>query len=98
NPLYNWDELARDGFQWWLTRLEVQQRLFDLIRIDHFRGLVACWEIPAHTPEPILGHWVAVPGYKFLETCFKALPNLPLVAENLRLIGEDVEALRHSFG
>jgi 4-alpha-glucanotransferase len=97
NPLYNWDVMTDGGFQWWLGRLGVQQRLFDLIRIDHFRGLAACWEIPADSGDPRLGQWVDVPGHTFLQACFDAFPTLPLVAENLGVIGEDVENLRETF-
>ena len=97
NPLYDWDAMAKDGYQWWLDRLGVQQKLFDLIRIDHFRGLMACWEIPADSGDPRLGEWVSVPGHEFLEACFKAFPKLPIVAENLGVIGADVEALRQRF-
>lgn len=98
NPLYNWEVMARDGYQWWLQRLESQRHLFDLIRIDHFRGLQAYWEIPAITPEPRFGHWAPGPGDTFLEACFQRFPDLPLVAENLGIISEDIEALRKRFG
>ena len=97
NPLYNWQAMARDGYQWWLERLESQRHLFDLIRIDHFRGLQAYWEIPAKTPEPRFGDWVAGPGDHFLEACFTRFPDLPLVAENLGVISNDVEELRKRF-
>lgn len=97
NPLYDWDAMARDGYQWWLERLESQRHLFDLIRIDHFRGLQAYWEIPAKTPEPRLGYWVPGPGEHFLEACFSMFPDLPLVAENLGVISDDVEELRKRF-
>lgn len=97
NPLYDWDAMASEGFHWWLSRLSVQQKLFDLIRIDHFRGLMACWEIPADSGDPRLGQWVDVPGHEFLEACCKEFPGLPLVAENLGVIGPDVEQLRQRF-
>ncbi|MBL3556907.1 MULTISPECIES: 4-alpha-glucanotransferase [Marinobacter] len=97
NPLYDWQAMARDGYQWWLERLESQRHLFDLIRIDHFRGLQAYWEIPAKTPEPRFGGWVAGPGDHFLEACFTRFPDLPLVAENLGVISDDVEVLRKRF-
>lgn len=97
NPLYDWQAMARDGYQWWLERLESQRHLFDLIRIDHFRGLQAYWEIPAKTPEPRFGGWVAGPGDHFLEACFTRFPDLPLVAENLGVISDDVEELRKRF-
>lgn len=97
NPLYQWEIMAGDGYQWWLDRLESQRHLFDLIRIDHFRGLRAYWEIPGQTPEPRLGYWVTGPGEQFLEACFRRFPDLPLVAENLGIISDDVEELRHRF-
>lgn len=97
NPLYNWEAMALDGYQWWLERLESQRDLFDLIRIDHFRGLRAYWEIPAKTPEPRFGYWVAGPGDQFLGACFTRFPDLPLVAENLGIISDDVEELRKQF-
>ncbi|MBW0146242.1 4-alpha-glucanotransferase [Marinobacter arenosus] len=97
NPLYDWEAMAGDGYQWWLQRLDSQRHLFDLIRIDHFRGLEAYWEIPAHDPQPRHGHWVAGPGRAFLEACFGTFPELPLVAENLGIISEEVEQLRRAF-
>lgn len=97
NPLYNWEAMAQDGYEWWLQRLESQRHQFDLIRIDHFRGLKAYWEIPAETPEPRYGYWVPGPGAHFLEACFNRFPDLPLVAENLGIISDDVEELRKQF-
>ena len=97
NPLYNWEAMAADGYQWWLERLESQRHLFDLIRIDHFRGLQAYWEIPAATPEPRHGYWAPGPGAPFLDACFTRFPDLPLVAENLGVISDDVEGLRKRF-
>ncbi|KPQ30064.1 MAG: 4-alpha-glucanotransferase [Marinobacter excellens HL-55] len=98
NPLYDWTAMARQNYRWWIERLASQREEFDLLRIDHFRGLQAFWEIPAADPKPINGHWVAGPADAFLAACFEQLPDLPLVAENLGVIGEDVEALRHRFG
>ena len=97
NPLYDWQAMAADGYRWWLDRLASQWEKFDLLRIDHFRGLQAFWEIPASDPRPINGHWVPGPGDDFLSACFRQLPDLPLVAENLGFIGEEVEQLRHRF-
>lgn len=97
NPLYNWQVMAEDGYQWWLQRLESQRHLFDLIRIDHFRGLQAYWEIPAEAPQPRNGYWVPGPSDHFLQACFDRFPDLPLVAENLGIISDDVEELRHRF-
>ncbi|WP_372998254.1 4-alpha-glucanotransferase [Marinobacter sp.] len=97
NPLYNWNAMAGDGYQWWLERLESQRHLFDLIRIDHFRGLQAYWEIPAETPQPRFGYWAPGPADHFLQACFSRFPDLPLVAENLGIISDDVEELRKRF-
>ena len=97
NPLYDWQTMAADGYRWWLERLAGQNEKFDLLRIDHFRGLQAFWEIPADAPSPVNGYWVPGPGDDFLATCFRQLPGLPLVAENLGHIGEDVEQLRRRF-
>ncbi|MCM0612038.1 4-alpha-glucanotransferase [Marinobacter sediminum] len=97
NPLYDWDAMAEDGYQWWLQRLDSQRHLFALTRIDHFRGLQAYWEIPADRPMPKDGYWVPGPGAHFLEACFRKFPDLPLVAENLGIIGEEVEQLRRDF-
>jgi 4-alpha-glucanotransferase len=97
NPLYNWQVMAEDDYQWWLERLESQRHLFDLIRIDHFRGLQAYWEIPAETPAPRNGYWVSGPADHFLQACFNRFPDLPLVAENLGIISDDVEELRKRF-
>ncbi|XKH00862.1 4-alpha-glucanotransferase [Marinobacter nauticus] len=98
NPLYDWNAMAHDHFKWWLERLASQREQFDLLRIDHFRGLQAFWEIPADHPQPVNGYWVRGPGDDFLKACLEELPDLPLVAENLGLISEDVEQLRHRFG
>lgn len=97
NPLYDWERLAASGYDWWLDRLDSQRHLFDLIRIDHFRGFEAYWEIPASTPQPRFGRWVPGPGRQFLEACFRRFPELPLVAENLGVISAEVEQLRHDF-
>lgn len=97
NPLYDWDAMQADGFEWWLARLRSQLQLFDLIRIDHFRGFEAFWEIPGNDKDARNGRWVKAPGREFLQACFKAFPGLPLVAENLGLITDEVEALRREF-
>jgi len=97
NPHYNWAAMEETGFSWWLDRLRTQLNQFDLIRIDHFRGFEAFWEIPGDSVDARGGRWVKAPGKAFLAACFKAYPNLPLVAENLGLITPEVEALRHEF-
>ena len=97
NPIYDWNAMARDDYQWWHQRLESQRHLFDLIRIDHFRGLHAYWEIPADHPQPRNGSWVPGPADSFLTSCYRAFPDLPLVAENLGIISDEVETLRKDF-
>lgn len=98
NPVYDWGAMAQSEYRWWLDRLDSQRHLFDLMRIDHFRGLQAYWEIPADAPQPCNGHWADGPGKSFLEACFRRFPQLPLVAENLGHITDDVERLRRQFG
>lgn len=97
NPHYAWKTMEADGFQWWLARLKTQLKLFDLIRIDHFRGFEAFWEIPGNSHDARNGQWVKAPGEAFLKACFNAFPDLPLVAENLGVITKEVEDLRNQF-
>lgn len=98
NPLYDWTALAEDGFRWWIERLRTQLSLFDLVRIDHFRGLEACWEIPASAATARDGRWVPTPGAALLRAFREAFGHLPLVAEDLGLITPEVDALRLAFG
>ncbi len=98
NPHYNWTAMQADGFAWWRARLAAHFECFDLVRIDHFRGLAAAWSIPASEPTAIHGEWVDVPGGALLQTLFDKMGDLPLVAEDLGLITPDVVALRHRFG
>ncbi len=99
NPHYNWNRMEKDGFSWWIARLNSQLELYDWVRIDHFRGFEAYWEIPAQQETAIHGRWVKAPGEALLDTLFSAFPggNLPLVAENLGIITPDVEALRNRY-
>lgn len=97
NPHYNWDEMQASGFRWWRARLNRQIEGFDLVRLDHFRGLQAYWEIPAKTPLPKLGQWVEAPGKALLNALLREHKKLPVVAENLGFITPEVEALRESF-
>lgn len=97
NPHFRWDRLAADGYGWWIDRLRSQLGLFDWVRIDHFRGFEAFWEIPAGSPATE-GHWVEGPGAAFFQAMQEALGELPLVAEDLGLITPAVTALRERFG
>ncbi len=99
NPHYRWDVMQADGFRWWVDRVAGQRELFDLIRIDHFRGFEAYWEVAADAPDAMNGRWVKAPGEALFRTLRERLgPHLPLVAEDLGLITPEVEALRARFG
>ncbi len=97
NPLYRWDVLQADEFHFWIDRLRVQATLFDLLRIDHFRGFEAYWEIPANEPTAVNGHWVQAPGDELFSVLYRALPDLALIAEDLGVITPEVDALRKSY-
>ncbi len=97
NPLYNWSAMQQDDFQWWVNRFRTQLELFDFIRIDHFRGLQACWEIPAEAETAAEGHWVESPGAELLDKLHQYFEPLPLIAEDLGLITDEVLALRDQF-
>jgi len=98
NPHYNWAAMQADGFAWWRARLRAHFEWFDLVRIDHFRGLAAAWAIPAHQPTAIHGEWVEAPGAALLQAIADEMGELQLVAEDLGIITPDVTALRHQFG
>ena len=97
NPIYDWDALARDGFAWWLSRMQQNLRLFDIVRIDHFRGLVAYWEVPAEEETAINGRWVQVPTYPFFDRLIAEIPHLNVIAEDLGVITSDVKAALKQF-
>ncbi len=98
NPLYRWSALREDGFAWWRRRLAAALRLYDWVRIDHFRGLAAYWEVPASCPTAEKGRWVRAPGGALLATLAKRFQPLPLIAEDLGLVTQDVIDLRTRFG
>ena len=98
NPLYRWDKMEANGFSFWIERLKTQSTLFDFVRIDHFRGFEAYWEIPASEQTAINGVWVKAPGEKLFVRLYEALPDLALVAEDLGVITPEVEALRRNHG
>lgn len=97
NPHYNWPAMAADGYAWWISRMATQNELFDIVRIDHFRGLEAAWEIDANEDTAINGVWVAAPGAALLTAIKTALPEIKLVAEDLGVITEEVNALRQQY-
>jgi 4-alpha-glucanotransferase len=95
NPLYRWDRHEETGHGWWLQRLERATALHDALRLDHFRGFVSFWEIPADEPTAVGGRWVQGPGEDFFRKIFAKLGPLPLIAEDLGILGKDVIALRN---
>lgn len=97
NPIYRWDRMQQDGFAWWIKRFRAALSMFDMVRVDHFRGFQAYWEIPAGEQTAINGQWVEAPGAEMFRAVTKALGPLPIVAENLGVITPQVEAIRHEF-
>ncbi|WP_127477693.1 4-alpha-glucanotransferase [Sulfurivermis fontis] len=97
NPHYDWEWMESDGFGWWRQRLEGQLRLFDLVRIDHFRGFEAYWEIPAHEETAINGRWMKAPGDALFAALAERFDPLPVVAEDLGTITAEVTALRDKY-
>ncbi len=97
NPLYRWDVMARDDYGWWIERLRMALTQFDHVRVDHFRGFAAYWAIPAGEETAINGRWQPGPGASFFEVVARELGELPIIAEDLGLITEDVAMLRDRF-
>lgn len=98
NPHYDWPYMQQTKFQWWVQRLKAQQKLFDMVRIDHFRGFEAYWEIPADAPNAMSGRWVKAPGEALFSVLQQEVGTLLLVAEDLGVITPEVTALREQFG
>jgi 4-alpha-glucanotransferase len=98
NPLYRWEVLEKQGFGWWIERMRRACALYDIVRLDHFRGFEAYWAIPAAEPTAVKGEWVKAPGLKLFRALKAALGELPLVAEDLGVITAEVEALREELG
>jgi 4-alpha-glucanotransferase len=96
NPLYKWDVHEADGYRWWSQRMMAALSRFDMVRIDHFRGFAAYWEIPAHEETAVNGHWVAGPGEAFFGSL--GIDELPIIAEDLGIITDEVTNLRRRFG
>lgn len=98
NPIYNWDAMRATGFRWWIDRLSAAFRTIDVLRIDHFRGFSAAWEVPGQDKTAERGRWVEVPGRELFTTLRNTFGELPIIAEDLGVITPDVEALRDDFG
>jgi len=98
NPIYRWDLLAANGYKWWIERFRDSLALFDMVRLDHFRGFESYWEVPGGETTAIHGRWVKGPGANLLSALQSAFGELPIVAENLGVITPPVEKLRQQFG
>ena len=98
NPIYNWERMQAEGFRWWIERVRSTLKTVDVVRVDHFRGFAAAWEVPGGDTTAENGRWVNVPGKELFKTLQNALGELPVMAEDLGVITPDVEELRDSFG
>ncbi len=98
NPLYRWDVLEMRGFDWWIERVRRACQVYDIVRLDHFRGFEAYWSIPAEEETAVNGKWVQAPGLDLFRALEAALGPLPLVAEDLGVITPEVDALRLAMG
>jgi 4-alpha-glucanotransferase len=98
NPLYRWNVLAMRGFDWWIERIRRAVELYDIVRLDHFRGFEAYWAIPVDEETAVNGAWVKAPGLELFRALASALGPLPLIAEDLGLITPEVDALRQELG
>lgn len=97
NPLYDWEEMMRQGYAWWIDRVRSELSLYDLIRLDHFRGFRACWGVPAGEKTAVNGRWIEGPGEALFDALGDALGELPIVVEDLGVITPDVEHLREAL-
>jgi 4-alpha-glucanotransferase len=98
NPIYDWTYLKSTQFEFWVQRLRYNAKLFDIIRIDHFRGFDTYWKIPASCDTAIEGEWVEAPGYELFDTIFKEIPDIDIVAEDLGDLRPEVLQLRDHYG
>jgi len=98
NPLYKWGELKERGFDWWVARVRRSLALYDMVRLDHFRGFEAYWSIAANEATAINGQWVKAPGHELFQRLKEVFGDLPFIAEDLGLITKEVDELRMHFG
>ena len=98
NPIYDWDAMRDDGFGWWVARVKQTLKTVDVVRVDHFRGFAAAWEVPGTDETAEKGEWVDVPGTELFDKLKIEIPELPFWAEDLGVITPEVEHLRDSFG
>jgi 4-alpha-glucanotransferase len=98
NPVFGWNRMARDNYQWWVSRLQELRELVDVVRIDHFRGFAAGWVVPATDPTARTGHWERGPGESLFQAIFESLGKIPIIVEDLGIITPDVHELRDAIG
>ena len=98
NPLYRWDRMSEDGYRWWIQRLEAAGNLFDIVRLDHFRGFESYWSVPYGEATARNGSWIKGPGMHFVNTVKQMLPQLQLIAEDLGFLTPEVLELRDASG
>jgi 4-alpha-glucanotransferase len=98
NPIYDWQLMRAEAFSWWVERVKMNLRMFDIVRLDHFIGFTRAWEVPAKDTTAENGKWVAVPGVDLFNTLRYVFGELPLIAEDLGEVTPEVEQLRDSFG
>ena len=98
NPIYNWEAMDQDGYAWWIERLRESFKIYDIVRIDHFRGFESYWEVPAESETAATGHWVKGPDYKLFAAVKEALGDLNIIAEDLGFMTDEVIELRERTG
>ncbi|MGX7106392.1 4-alpha-glucanotransferase [Hutsoniella sourekii] len=98
NPIYDWQQMKEDGYQWWFWRLRESFHLYDIVRFDHFRGFESYWEIPYGSPDASFGKWVQGPGIAFFEAIQEKLGDIAIIAEDLGFITEEVVEMRQASG
>ena len=98
NPIYDWDKMKADGYRWWIRRLKAAQRMYDVVRLDHFRGFESFWSIPAADDTARNGVWEKGPGMDFIHAVHQALPELAFIAEDLGFVTDEVRKLQEDSG
>lgn len=97
NPIYDWDYMKENNFDFWVSRLGYASKIYDVIRIDHFRAFDTFWKVPASEPTAMIGKWIEAPGYDLFDTLYKKLPDLKILAEDLGELREEVYELRDHY-
>lgn len=98
NPLYDWEAMEKSGFDWWISRLKQALKIYDTVRIDHFRAFASYWAVPAESDTAKVGEWLEGPKMKLFDKVFSVLPDAPIIAEDLGVFGDDVVKLLEDTG